>query len=65
MKMHFNIEIQRSRTNPFTMHCRDQANAVLKQVNSQQQQERLQSEVMIAQTEKKTGPRNTIGYGPI
>ena len=51
-KKHFSIEIQRNQTDPSTLHCREQANAVLKRVNTAQEEQHLQQMVLLAQTDK-------------
>ena len=48
---HFSIEIQRNQTDPSKMKRQDEANAVLQQVEQQHEQQRLQSEYMVTQTE--------------
>ena len=52
MKKHFSIEIQRNRTDPSTLHRREQANAVLEHVNAAQEEQQLQQTVLLAQTDK-------------
>ena len=48
---HFSIEIQRNRTDPSKLKIQGEANAVLQQVEQQKEQQRLQSECMVAQTD--------------
>ena len=52
MKKHFSIEIQRNRTDPSTLHRREQANTVLERVNAPQEEQQLQQTVLLAQTYK-------------
>ena len=52
MKKHFSIEIQRNQTDPSTLHRREQANAVLEQVNTTQEEQQVQQAVLLAQTDK-------------
>ncbi|OEU09765.1 hypothetical protein FRACYDRAFT_248024 [Fragilariopsis cylindrus CCMP1102] len=51
MMVHFSIEIQRNRTDPSKLKLQGEANAVLKQVEQQEEKQRLQSECMVAQTD--------------
>ena len=51
MMIHFSIEIQRNRTDPSKLKLQGEANAVLKQVEQQEEKQRLQSECMVAQTD--------------
>ena len=60
IKTYFSIEIERNRTDPSTMYCWEQANAVLEQVNAQQQEQCLQLEVMVAQIEKIQALENQL-----
>ena len=48
---HFSIEIQRNRTDPSKLKIQGEANAVLKQVEQQKEQQYLQTECMVAQTD--------------
>ena len=48
---HFSIEIQRNRTDPSKLKIQGEANAVLQQVEQQKEQQRLQTECMVAQTD--------------
>ena len=48
---HFSIEIQRNRTDPSEMKRQGEANVVLQQVEQQKEQQRLQTECMVAQTD--------------
>ena len=51
MITHFSIEIQRNQTDPFKMKRQGEANLVLQQVEQQKEQQHLQTECMVAQTE--------------
>ena len=51
MKTHFSIEIQRNRTDPSKLKIQGEANVVLQQVEQQKEQQRLQTECMVAQTD--------------
>ena len=46
MEKLFSIEIQRNRTDPSTLHCQEQANAVLEQVNAAQEEQQLQHTIL-------------------
>ena len=48
---HFIIKIQRNRTDPSKLRIQGEANAVLQQVEQQKEQQRLQTECMVAQTD--------------
>ena len=51
MMTHFSIEIQRNRPDQSKLKIQGEANAVLQQVEQQKEQQRLQTECMVAQTD--------------
>ena len=58
MMTHFSVEIQCNQADPSKMKRQGEVNAVLQQVEQQKEQQHLQTEYMVAQTETIHAYRN-------